>query len=347
MIYDVVVIGAGQAGLSMGYYLRTSNLSYVILDRSQEVGDAWRKRYDSLVLFTPRSLSSLHGLAVPGDQTQFATKDEIADYLEDYARTFHLPIEFNTEVKRIRKMNTIFTIETQHYILKAHNVVIATGPFQKPLLPTFSTEISSKVVQLHSSQYRNPSQLQEGNVLVVGGGNSGSQIAIELAQSHETSLSVGQPLRFLPSMIFGKSAFWWLEKTGILKVKPTSFIGKRLQTLGDPIIGSELKEKIKSQQILIKGRAVAVRNDSVIFEDHSSQSVDNIIWATGFSLDYSWIDFVDLHDSNGKVKQNRGITNIDGLYFLGLPWQSQRGSALLYGVGNDAKALYMDIIDRM
>ncbi|TQR20340.1 flavin-containing monooxygenase [Psychrobacillus vulpis] len=346
MIYDVVVLGAGQAGLSMGYYLKNSSLSFLIIDNSERIGDVWRKRYDSLTLFTPSSYSSLHGLAMEGNPIEFPTKDEIADYLERYANNFNLPLLLNTEVKKIHKEDTIFKITTECDILEAKNVVIATGSFQYPRIPSLSEDISEEVVQLHSSQYKNPSQLKEGSVIVVGGGNSGSQIASEISQSHETYLSVGQNLRFLPLNLANKSIFWWFDKIGILKASSSSFIGRRIQNLGDPIFGYDLKDKVKNGTVQIKNRTVSVKGHTITFEDQTSLDVHNIIWATGFIPDYSWIDIPSLYEEKGKLQHNRGITNIDGLYFLGLPWQHRRGSALLLGVGNDAKYLYQFIMSK-
>jgi putative flavoprotein involved in K+ transport len=347
MIYDVIVIGAGQAGLSMGYYLKKSTLSFLILDNNERIGDVWRKRYDSLVLFTPRSYSSLHGLALEGDTEGFPTKNEIGDYLERYAITFELPIQLKEEVQHITKQDGLFLIITQQSTLQAKNVVVANGPFNNPSIPLFAKEFSKEVVQLHSSQYKNPSQLNQGSVLVVGGGNSGSQIAVELSQSHNTYLSVGQNIRFLPLTFMNKSIFWWFDKMGILKANSTSFLGKRIQKQGDPIFGYELQEKIKHNKVKLKGRTVGVQNNKATFDDHSSLEINNIIWSTGFLPDYSWLNLPNLIEPTGEVIHKRGITNIDGLYFLGLPWQHRRGSALLLGVGDDAKYLYQRILRKV
>lgn len=196
VIHDVLVIGAGQAGLSMGYYLNKSSLSFLILDKNERIGEVWRNRYDSLVLFTPRSYSSLHGLPLDGDPNGFPTKNEIGDYLELYANAFDLPIQKNTEVQHITKLDGIFHITTQNSSLQTKNVIIASGPFQHPNIPIFSKVLSKEVVQLHSSQFKNHSQLQEGTALVVGGGNSGAQISVVLSESHHTYLSVGKKFVF-------------------------------------------------------------------------------------------------------------------------------------------------------
>ncbi|MFD2442451.1 flavin-containing monooxygenase [Bacillus sp. CGMCC 1.16607] len=339
MIFDVVVIGGGQAGLSMGYFLKKSHMKFIILDNQKRIGDSWRKRYDSLVLFTPRSHSSLPGLPLEGAQNVFPTKDEMADYLERYARTFDLPIQCEVEVEKVYKEGGIFYIQTGQSVIQAKRVIIATGPFQTPRIPTFSKKLPQEIVQLHSSQYKNSSQLKEGSVLVVGGGNSGTQIAVELSKTHDTFLSVGQKIRFLPLSLAGKSIFWWFEKIGILKANRHSTIGKRFKKLGDPIFGYELKEKIKNQSVKLKGRSTTIHTDEVVFEDGSKMKVENIIWATGFVSEYPWLHIPNVMTSSGQVRHERGITEINGLYFLGLPWQYRRGSALILGVGDDAEYL--------
>ncbi|MBW8350047.1 NAD(P)/FAD-dependent oxidoreductase [Bacillus sp. IITD106] len=343
MVYDVVVIGGGQAGLAMGYYLRKTPLSYIILDNNKSVGEAWRKRYDSLVLFTPRSYSSLPGLVLEGDPLGFPTKNEIADYLERYVKTFDLPIQLKCEVTKVRKENDEYHIVADDTILKSKKVIIATGPFHTPRIPSFAKDLPNNVIQLHSSEYKNPSQLNRGSVLVVGGGNSGAQIAVELSDSHETYLSIGHKIRFLPLSIGKKSFFWWCEKIGLLMASGDSFIGKKFKDKPDPIFGFELKEKIKNYEVQLKTRTKSIKENVIQFEDLSTLKVKNVIWATGFNKDYSWIEIHNLFDGNGNIRHTRGITDYAGLYFLGLPWQHRRGSALLLGVGDDAEFLAQHI----
>ncbi|MEH7391937.1 SidA/IucD/PvdA family monooxygenase [Bacillus sp. JJ1474] len=212
------------------------------------------------------------------------------------------------------------------------------------IIPAFSKELQDDVIQLHSSQYKKPKQLKEGNVLVVGGGNSGAQIAVELSESHPTYLSAGEALRFFPLTFTNKSIFWWLDQLGILKANSSSKIAKWLRKKGDPIFGLELKEKIKLGKVSMKGRTIGIKQNEILFADDSTLKADNIIWATGFETNFSMLDFPQIFDEKGKVIHERGISNIDGLYFLGLPWQHRRGSALLLGVGDDAKFLFENII---
>lgn len=260
--YDTIVIGAGQAGLAMDLYLNQLRQPFLILDKAKEIGEEWRSRYDSLVLFTPRMYSSLPGLVMAGDAHDFPSKNEVAIYLKTYAETFQLPIKLQTKVSRVRKEKSYFYIETDRQKYRAANVVIATGPFQKPRIPNFAKNLSTDIIQLHSSQYQNPTNLQEGNVLVVGGGNSGAQIAVELSKEKETYLSISQKLKFLSLKIGNKSIFWWFDKSGILKVSYDSWVGKRLQAKGDPIFGFELKEAIKNGKVIQKDRAAEMKQRS-------------------------------------------------------------------------------------
>ncbi|CAK6471646.1 putative oxidoreductase CzcO [Peribacillus frigoritolerans] len=344
MIYDVIVIGAGQAGLSMGYYLNSTDLSFLILDKGKEVGEVWRKRYDSLTLFTPRFCSSLPGLTLDGNHNTYPAKDEIAEYLSSYAKRFSLPIKHNTYVQKLTQLKNEFEILTDQGVLTARNVVIATGPFQTPFFPEFSKVLSENTYQVHSSDYKNSMQLKDGSVLVVGGGNSGAQIAVELSKERKVYLSVGQKMKFLPQDFGNKSIFWWFDKLGILNVNVKSKVGKVLKKQRDPIFGFELKSLLKSGSISLKPRTTSIYKDNFIFNDGSELNVNNVIWSTGFKSDYCWINIPKLLNEKDFPLHERGITSINGLYFLGLPWQYHRGSALLQGVGKDAEYLFQQIV---
>ncbi|TCZ75909.1 oxidoreductase [Paenibacillus albiflavus] len=343
-MYDVIVIGAGQAGLTMGYYLKKTPYTFLILDERPRIGDMWRERYDSLVLFTTRSYSSLHGLRMEGAPDGYPTKDELADYLEQYARTFDLPVQLDTKVSQMKKQDDLFVIHTQDKTIVARSVIVASGPFQYPNIPSLSQTLSKEIVQYHSSEYKSPKQLKDGPVLVVGGGNSGTQIAVELSETHEIYLSVGQKLRFLPRSFLNRSIFWWADRIRLLRASRYSNIGSRLQRLGDPIFGYELKARMKQGAIKLKGRTADAQDDVISFDDGDTLKVRNVIWATGFRSDYAWIHIPELNMPSGALKHDRGITNITGLMFLGLPWQHRRGSALLLGVGDDAHYLYQYIM---
>ncbi|MEH7273928.1 flavin-containing monooxygenase [Neobacillus vireti] len=338
MIYDVLVIGAGQAGLAMGYYLKQTNLSFLIVDKESKIGGSWRNRYDSLTLFTPRTYSSLPGLALQGEEKQYPAKDEISGYLSLYAKTFLLPIQHNTFVTKLDKEDR-FILSTTQGEFQSKNVIVATGPFQEPSIPKFSQFLSDNILQLHSSDYKNPNQLQDGPSLVVGGGNSGAQIAVEISRGRKVYLSVGQSLRFLPQDIGSKSIFCWFDKFGVLKANVNSKMGQFIKNKPDPIFGFELKSQLKSGDIILKPRVTSADRSQVSFKDATRLEVSNVIWSTGFQSDYRWIKIPSIFNEKGMPIHNRGITSMKGLYFLGLSWQYRRGSALLQGVGDDAEYL--------
>lgn len=344
MVYDVLVIGAGQAGLSMGYFLKQTKLKFLILDKGNEIGETWKNRYDSLTLFTPRSYSSLPGLALDGEEKHYPTKDEISNYLYLYTNTFSLPIQLNTWVTMLDKKHDKFIIYTTQGEYQSKNVIVATGPFQKPNIPEFSKLISENILQLHSSNYKNTNQLKQGTTLVVGAGNSGAQIAVEISKENKVYLSIGQRLKFLPQDIGNKSIFLWFDKLGIFKANVHSKIGQFIKNKPDPIFGFELKSQLKNGKVVLKPRVTSADKNNIFFVDNSRLKVSNVIWTTGFKSDYSWINIPIVLDEKGQPIHQRGITTINGLFFLGLPWQYRRGSALLQGIGTDAKYLVDKLI---
>ena len=345
-MYETIVIGAGQAGLAVGYYLKKTDQNFLLIDKGSAVGESWKKRYDSLVLFTPRIYSSLPGLRLIGEEQGFPSKDEVVAYLNQYAETYDFPIQLNEEVENVSKIDGKYLIKTNRDEYKAKKVVVATGPFQTPNIPVFSKELATTINQLHSSQYKNPNQLAAGNVLVVGGGNSGAQIAVELSKERVTYLAVSKNLSFLPLVVLNKSIFWWFDRLGILKVNHKSLLGRIIQKKGDPIFGFELKQAIKKKEVKVKNRVTSAKKNQVVFEDHTTLEVSNIIWATGFKTEIPWLQIDGVFDKQGNIIHNRGVTNIEGLYFIGLPWQYRRGSALLQGVGFDAEYIVAKINER-
>ncbi|MCC2528498.1 NAD(P)/FAD-dependent oxidoreductase [Bacillus halotolerans] len=344
-MYDTIVIGAGQAGISIGYYLKQSEQKFIILDKSHEVGESWKDRYDSLILFTSRMYSSLPGMYLEGEKHGFPSKDEIGAYLKKYVGKFEIPIQLRTEVISVLKLKNYFLIKTNREEYQTKNLVIATGPFHTPSIPSISKNLANNINQLHSSQYKNSKQLVHGNVLVVGGGNSGAQIAVELSKERVTYLACSNKLVYLPLLVRKRSIFWWFDKLGVLNASNTSILGKFIQKKGDPIFGYELKHAIKQKEIILKKRVISGNQNEIIFQDSSKLEVNNIIWATGFSNPLSWIQIEGFFDKEGEIIHDRGVSTVEGLYFIGLPWQHRRGSALLQGVGNDADYIVKQIIN--
>jgi len=332
---EVAVIGAGQAGLTMGYFLVRQGRRFAILDRADSIGSAWHERWESLTLFTPRRYSALPGFSFPDDPDGYPTRDEVIAYLERYAETFQLPIELNSEVKKLeRGDNERFRLELQHRTIAADQVVVATGPFQKPFVPKLAQKLSPDVFQTHAVGYRRPSDVPQGTVLVVGGGNTGFQIAKELSTTHKVVLSVGSRQKPLPQRLLGRDLFWWLTKAGILNKNIESRLGRKLSTR-DTLIGSSPRELKRHYGVEMKPRAVDADGRTVRFEDGSELEVDAVIWATGYRPDYSWIK-LPIFDE-GRLRHRRGVTDVPGLCFLGLTWQYTRGSALIGWVRDDAE----------
>jgi len=334
---EVAIIGGSQAGLAMGHYLAQQGRRFVIFERGDAIVPAWRERWDSLKLFTPRGYSALPGLPFPGDPDDYPTRDEVIAYLEQYAETFELPIELNSEVRRLSHEEGRFVLEIDGRRITADQVVVATGPFQTPFVPKLAEQLDPDVWQTHSTGYRRPSDVPEGTVLVVGGGNTGFQIAKELSATHTVMLSVGSKQKPLPQRIAGRDLFWWLTKTGLIHKTVESRLAQRLKDR-DTLIGSSPRELKKRYAVELKPRATDAAGRTARFEDGSTLEVDAVIWATGYRPDYSWIDLPIL-DSNGRLRHRRGVTDVPGLSFLGLTWQWTRGSALIGWVKDDAAFL--------
>lgn len=335
-MFDVVVIGSGQAGLAAAYYLGKSKLKYLVVDKNSAIGDSWRQRYDSLKLFTPRIYSSLPGLSLHGEINGLPSKDEIADYLTTYREKHAIPVQLETDVYSLAAMENGFLIETSKGRISSKNIVVATGPFQTPYIPSFHDKIQHEIVQLHSSSYRNKKQLRPGNVLVIGAGNSGAQIAAELADDFDVYVSTSGKLAFKPLFFMGKSIFYYYNLFGLLDAGLESKRGKWLKRQPEQIYGLEMKKLISEKKIKLVSRTKDAFGDTVIFEDGKSMKVDNIIWATGFRQDFSWIDIPEVFNDFNQINHKNGVSNRHGLYFVGLPWLSSRGSALLGWVKNDA-----------
>ena len=332
--FDVVVVGAGQAGLAIGYFLSRQNRRFMIFERADSIGAAWQTRWESLTLFTPRRYDSLPGLPFPGDPDGYPGRDEVIAYLQRYAEEFSLPVELDSEVRRLGAEDGRFLVEVDGRTVTANNVVVATGPFQTPFIPELAARLDSDVVQMHSTGYRNPSDLPEGLVLVVGGGNTGFQIAKELSATRRVHLSVGSRQTALPQRILGRDLFWWLTKARILNTTVETRLGQRLSTR-ETLIGSRPGELEGRYGVGVKPRAVGASGRTITFSDNATLDVDAVVWATGYRPDYSWVE-LPVFDRDGRLRHRRGVTDQPGLYFLGLTWQYTRGSALLGWVKDDA-----------
>ncbi|HEU0336454.1 MAG TPA: NAD(P)/FAD-dependent oxidoreductase [Gaiellaceae bacterium] len=344
--YEVVVIGAGQAGLAIAYLLAEQGRRFTILEAADSVGAAWRERWDSLVLFTPRRYDALPGSDFPGDPDGYPTRDEVIAYLERYAEMFELPVDLASGVRSLTVEDGRLAVEVdggRRFL--ADNVVVATGPFQVPRLPELAGALAPEVFQTHSTGYARPQDVPPGRVLVVGGGNTGYQIAKELAATHDVTLAVGSSQKPLPQRLLGRDLFWWLTKTGLIYKTVDSRIGRRVQRR-DTLIGSSPRQLRKRYDIQVRPRVVGASGRTVTFADGGELEVDAVIWATGYRPDFSWID-APVFAADGSLQHRRGVTDVPGLFFLGLTWQHTRGSALLGWVADDAEFISGRIAARL
>ncbi|MFW6201312.1 MAG: flavin-containing monooxygenase [Gemmatimonadota bacterium] len=349
-----VVIGGSQSGLAVGYHLRRRSLPFVVLDEHERVGDVWRSRWDSLRLFTPRRYSGLPGKPFPGPRSTYPTKDDVADYLEGYAREFDLPVRTGVRVERLTKAGDAFEVVCGDEVLRAENVVVATGAYHNPRVPPFADELAPSIVQLHSREYRNPSQIREGPVLVVGAGNSGAEIALELAAHHRVWLSgrdTGQePTRagsLADRLLF--APVMWFMATRVLTVKTP--LGRKVRDhFLDPPRGIPLG-RVRRKDLAAAGvervpRTTGVSDGCPVLEDGRVLDAANVVWCTGFSPDFTWID-LPLPSRHGLPAHDRGVAeSCPGLYFVGLLFLYSLSSALIGGVGRDAEHIVDHIATR-
>lgn len=331
---DVVVIGGGQAGLAAAWHLSRRGVHHVVLEAAAELGHSWRTRWASLRLFTPAEHDALPGMPFPAPPGTYPGKDAVADYLQAYAREFDIPVLLDARVTRLRRTEGGFQIDTTDRAFSARRVIVATGPFQVPYVPPVAEGLDESVTQLHSADYRSPASLPPGQVLVVGGGNSGFQIAAELSRTRQVELSVGSTYTALPQRLLGRDLFWWLTRLRLMRVTADSRIGRRMQARGEFLIGSD-RRSLERQGVRIRPSLVAATGRTATFADGESQEVAAVVWATGYRTDHSWVDIPGVL-RDGRVAHRRGVTAVPGLFFLGLSWLHTRGSALLGFVAHDA-----------
>jgi putative flavoprotein involved in K+ transport len=340
--FDTVIIGGGQAGLTTGYHLAKRDLPFVIFDANERIGDAWRKRWDSLRLFTPARYDGLQGWRFPAPAFSFPTKDEMADYLEAYAARFDLPVRTGVEVDALCREGDRFIITSGNRRIEAKHVVVATGAHQIPKIPAFAGELHSSITQLHSSQYRRPSQLQEGAVLVVGAGNSGAEIAFEVSRTHHTYLS-GKPSGQIPVRHGPAAARFVLPVVrfaGHHVLTLRTPIGRKAQpkfiSHGAPLIRVKLKD-LASAGVEQVPRTVGIEDGRPALEDGRVLDVSNVIWCTGFREEFPWIDLPTFGEDGPPLHERGMVVGEPGLYIVGLVFQYAATSDVLPGVGRDAE----------
>jgi putative flavoprotein involved in K+ transport len=338
---ETLVIGGGQAGLAMGYHLSQHDLPYRIIDANERVGDAWRNRWDSLRLFTPNRLNRLPGMRFPGFRWGFPSKDEWADYLESYARKFDLPVETGVRVEKLTHEGDRFVATSGGRRFEADNVVVAMSSWQRPRVPDFASELDPRIVQFHVAEYQNPGQLQDGDVLVVGAGNSGAEVASELVRTHKVLLSgAGNgAIPFRPESVPARVMMMVVGRVIFHRVLTTKTpIGRKARpkwiSTGEPLI------RVKPRDLAAAGvervpRVTGVQSGLPQLEDGRSVEVTNVVWCTGFQPGFSWIDLPVLGPQ--EPLHRRGVVESEpGLYFIGLKFLYSVSSEQIQGVGRDA-----------
>ncbi len=338
---ETIIVGGGQAGLAVGYFLARQKQNFLILDGGSRTGDSWRSRWDSLRLFTPSQFDGLPGRPFPQPAYQFPTKDETADYLEAYAREFALPLRYGVKVEALDRQEGGYRLRAGTAAYLAKNVIVATGAYQVPHVPGVAGELNPGTMQLHASAYRNPRQIAGERVLVVGAGNSGAEIALELAGTGKTVWLAGRDVGHIPAnklgRVLGGRPYWWFISNVLSE---DTFVGRKMKaqvlTHGNPLIATKRSEVI-SAGIGCTPRVSGSQNGRPQLEDGRVLEVEAVVWATGYRPDFSWIH-LPVFDAHGLPRHKRGIVpEAPGLYFAGLHFQRALTSALLGGVGRDAQ----------
>ena len=348
---ETVIIGGGQSGLAVGYHLAKNGRSFLILEASERVGDSWRKRWDSLRVFSPAKFNGLPGMRFPAPRLSFPTKDAVADFQAAYATRFKLPIRTSTKVDALRKDGDCYVVAAGHETYVADNVVIATGANQIPKLPAFASALDPGIIQLHSSRYKGPAQLRDGHMLVVGTGNSGAEIAADLSRTHHVWISGPAP-REVPFKHGAGAALFALPLIRILGtyvLTVDTLMGRKAQPQflrhGPPLIRVKMKD-LAAAGVQPVPRVTGVRNGVPVLADERAMDVANVVWCTGFKTSFDWIDLPAFGD-DGRPMQYRGVVQSQsGLYFMGLEFQYAASSGVLPGIVRDAGYVARHILAR-
>ncbi len=351
--FETIIIGAGQTGLALGYHLQQRGRPFVILEAGERVGDHWRRRYDSLRLYTPARFDTLPGCELPIGDWEFPTKDELADYLESYARRFELPVVTGVTVDSLRREGERYVVRAGPHRFEADNVVVASGSFNVPKRPQFASELGPSIRQLHSDDYRNPSQLRDGPTLVVGCSHSGSDIALEVAAAGRPTVLSGRVHGEIPFVLesrVGRRALplLWFVWNRVLTMKTP--MGRRLRPRirggGGPLLRVRRSDLAAAGVERTDARVADVRDGRPLLDDGRVLDVANVVWCTGFTKDVSWIEFPVLGEDGWPEQERGAVAAYPGLYFLGLLFQYSFASMLVGGAGPDAEQVARHIAAR-
>jgi putative flavoprotein involved in K+ transport len=337
--FQVIVIGGGQAGLSVGHYLLEAGVDLLILEAAGRIGESWRTRWDSLRLFTAAEYAGLPGLPFPGDPNAFPSKDELADYLEEYARKMRLPVRLGTRVDALDREGDRYVITAGNTRFEADRVVVTTGPYQKGRVPSWAANLDPAIVQIHSKAYKNPAQLPAGNVLVVGAGNTGAELALEAAAAGHRVLLSGRDVGQVPPFLrLANGRLFWFLATRVFTVNTR--IGRKIRASfraghSGPLVRIRSRE-IAAAGIQRIGRVMGSHNGKPTTEEGRVLDVTCVLWCAGFGLDFSWVHLPVFAPDGYPLHEQGRVMSEPGLYFVGLPFQRSLSSSTLVGVGRDA-----------
>ena len=340
--FQVIVIGGGQAGLCVGHFLVEAGIDVVVLEAAARIGESWRRRWDSLRLFTAAEYAGLPGLPFPGDPNAFPSKDEVADYLEDYARRMRVPVRLGTKVDALHRHRDRYVIEAGTTRLEADHVVITTGPYQQPRVPSWAANLDPRIVQIHSNAYKNSTQLPAGDVLVVGAGNTGAELALEAAAAGHRVLLSGRDVGQVPPVLrLANGRLFWFLATRVFTVGTR--IGRKIQAAlraghSSPLVRIRSRE-IAAAGIQRVGRVVAARNGIPLTEDGRALDVASVLWCAGFGLDFGWVHLPIFAPDGYPLHEQGRVASEPGLSFVGLSFQRSLSSSTLVGVGRDSKLI--------
>lgn len=344
-IYDAIVIGGGQAGLAAGYHLKRAGLNFVILEAGAQATGSWQRFYESLKLFSPARYSSLPGMPFPGDPDAYPSRDEVVDYLRCYAQTFELPILTNQAVERVEQQDGGFLISTSSQTFQSRSLIAATGSFSRPHLPEFEGQAAYSGQILHSSAYKNPEAFKNQSVLMIGAGNSAVQIATELAQLAQVTLSSREALHFRRQRILGQDIHFWFRLTGFdsWQRQFPQWNPARVKSIGVLDTGI-YQAAFASGNPAYHSFFERFTEEGLQWSDGSRQSFDTVIFATGFRPNLPYLQGLGALDEHGNALHSKGIsTSVQGLYFVGISGQRSFASATLRGVGEDAAYIIRDL----
>ncbi|MCQ4086457.1 NAD(P)/FAD-dependent oxidoreductase [Saccharibacillus sp. JS10] len=340
-IYDCIVIGAGQSGLATAYYLQEAQQNFIILEKSQEHLGSWANYYDSLTLFSPVSYSALPGLPFPEGSNVYPHRDEVVQYLKSYAAMYRFPIYLGQEVIQVDKKNQIYTIQTasgEQFFTRA--IICASGSFVNPYIPDILDRYKFRGEVLHSKDYRNEEGFPNKRVIVVGGGNSAVQIAVELAKAANVTMASRGPIKFKPQIIAGKDIHFWLT---FLRLDRSRWGKRLLKKSSESVLDTgKYKKAINQGKPDVKKMFKSFTEYGVVWEDETHEQIDTVIFATGYISKFEYLSNLGIVDSSGIP----ATFNDEKIYFVGVPWQTSFASATLRGAGKDAQKAVRSLLEK-